>query len=126
MKIAKIISGGPMLTAFLFSGVFFLSCTKDYNNINTNKNSIATVGPAELPFLFSKAQSAATNNQVNYQIAQNLFADQYDQYFAWNATYFPSARLVIRQDWAGAAFYSMYPDFLLQLQALLTNTAYVE
>ncbi len=111
-----------MLTAFLFSGVFFLSCTKDYNNINTNKNSIATVGPAELPFLFSKAQSAATNNQVNYQIAQNLFADQYAQYFACNATYFPSDRLVIRQDWVGAAFNPMYTDVMPQLQAILTNT----
>src|SRR5260221_1478448 len=120
MKIAKIISGGPMLTAFLFSGVFFLSCTKDYNNINTNKNSIATVGPAELPFLFSKAQSTATNSQWNYQIAQNLFSDQYAQYFACAATYFPSDRLVIRMDWVGAAFGPMYTDVVPQLQSIFS------
>jgi hypothetical protein len=122
MKIVKKISDGRLLVAFLCSGVFFLSCTKDYTNINTNKNSIATVGPAELPFLFSKAQSVATNNQVNYQIAQNLFADQYAQYFACNATYFPSDRLVIRQDWVGAAFNPMYTDALPQLQIILTST----
>lgn len=34
----------------LFSG----SCTKDFGDINTNQNSIAVVGPNELPFLFLK------------------------------------------------------------------------
>src|SRR5258706_9188581 len=87
------------ISAFVLAG-----CTKKYLDINTDQNSIATVGPAELPFLFSKAQSTATNSQWNYQIAQNLFSDQYAQYFACAATYFPSDRLVIRMDWVGAAF----------------------
>jgi Susd and RagB outer membrane lipoprotein len=122
MKIAKIISGGRILTTFLCCGVLFLSCTKNYNNINTNKNSIAKIEPAQLPFLFSEAQSVATNNEANYQVAQNLFADQYAQYFACNATYFPSDRLVIRMDWVGAAFNPMYTYVLPQLQGILANT----
>jgi hypothetical protein len=122
MKRVKIILDRYLLAAFICGSVLFLSCTKNYTSINTNKNSIATIVPAELPFLFSKAQSVATNNQGNYQIAQNLFADQYAQFFACNATYFPSDRLVIRQDWVGAAFNPMYTDVLPQLQGILANT----
>lgn len=122
MNIIKILSRKTMYAA-LCSGIIFLTnCTKNFGDINTNKNSIATIGPAELPFLFSKAQSAATNSQWNYQVAQNLFADQYAQYFACVATYFPSDRLVIRMDWVGAAFNPMYTEVLPQLQTIFSST----
>jgi len=94
------------------------SCTKDYAEINTDRNSVATIGPAELPFLFSRAQKEATPSIWNYQIAQNLFADQYAQYIANSATYFPSDRLVIRMDWVGAAFNPIYTDVVPQLQSI--------
>jgi len=103
----------------LCSVVVAVSCTNDFDNINTNQNALSNLGPAELPFLFSKAQSVATNNVWGYQVAQNLFADQYAQYFACTATYFPSDRLVIRMDWVGAAFNPMYTDVMPQLQTLL-------
>jgi hypothetical protein len=77
-----------------FAGIVGVSlilsgCTKKYAEINTDRNTIATVGAAELPFLFARAQKEATPSIWNYQIAQNLFADQYAQYFACTATYFP-------------------------------------
>lgn len=106
----------------LCSIVLVMSCTKEFDEINTNKNSISELGPAELPFLFSKAQSSATHNVWGYQIAQNLFADQYAQYFACTATYFPSDRLVIRMDWVGAAFNPMYTDVVPQLQTIMEET----
>jgi hypothetical protein len=113
----------PLDILFLTGILFCLSgCTKDFEEINTDKNSIATVGPNELPFLFAKAQSTATNSQWNYQVAQNLFSDQYAQYFACAATYFPSDRLVIRMDWVGAAFNPMYTDVMPQLQTIMENT----
>ena len=102
--------------------VLVMSCTSDFDDINTNKNAISTLGAAELPFLFSKAQSSATHNVWNYQIAQNLFADQYAQYYACTATYFPSDRLVIRMDWVGAAFNPMYTDVVPQLQTIMEKT----
>src|SRR5215813_7306154 len=92
------------------------TCTKKYSEINTDRNTIATIGAAELPFLFSKAEESAIPNIWNYQVAQNLFADQYAQYFACTATYFPSDRLVIRMDWVGAAFNPIYTDVMPQLQ----------
>src|SRR4030095_622885 len=95
-----------------------VSCTKNFPNINTDRNTIATIGPAELPFLFARAEKEATPSIWNYQIAQNLFADQYAQYFACTATYFPSDRLVIRMDWVGAAFNPIYTDVVPQLQSI--------
>ena len=94
------------LLSGLLAGVllFSVACTKNYKDTNTDKNSIPTVTPATLPFLFSHAQEVGTVNQANYQIAQNLFADQYAQYFACEATYFGSDRLVINQAWVGANF----------------------
>ena len=94
------------------------SCTKNFSEANINKNSIAIIGASTLPFLFSEALRVAPNSYYNYQIAQNLFADQYSQYFACEATYFPSDRLTIRQDWVGAAFNPMYTNVLPQLQSI--------
>jgi hypothetical protein len=98
------------------------ACTKKFEQINTDKNTIPTIGPLELPFLFSRAEEVATTNAANYQIAQNLFADQYAQYFACEATYFPSDRLVIRQDWVGANFNPIYSSVLPQLQTIFSKT----
>ena len=78
--------------------------------------------PHRYPFLFSEAESVGTVNQGNYQVAQNLFADQYAQYFACDATYFPSDRLVIRQDWVGAAFNPIYTNVAPQLQIIFDKT----
>jgi Susd and RagB outer membrane lipoprotein len=112
------------LLSALAAGILLISsgCTKKYDDINTNKNSIATVTPAVIPFLFSHALDIATVNQGNYQIAQNLFADQYAQYFACEATYFGSDRLVINQNWVGANFNPYYTDVLPQLQTIFSNT----
>jgi Susd and RagB outer membrane lipoprotein len=107
-----------LASALLFS----LSCTKKFTQIDTDKNSIATVTPATIPFLFSHAEDIATVNQANYQVAQNLFADQYAQYFGCEATYFGSDRLVINQAWVGANFNPYYTDVLPQIQSIWANT----
>jgi Susd and RagB outer membrane lipoprotein len=101
--------------------ILFASCTKKYDSINLDKNKIATLGAADLPFLFSQALEAAPNSYYNYQVAQNLFADQYAQYFGCEATYFNSDRLIIRQDWLPAAFTPMYTTVLPQLQSIFAS-----
>ncbi len=109
----------PRVQMALFcSIILFASCTKDFTEINTDRNSVATIGASELPFLFARAEKEAIPSIWNYQIAQNLFADQYAQYFACTATYFPSDRLVIRMDWVGAAFNPIYTDVAPQLQSI--------
>ena len=107
-------------SALLISSVVLvMSCTDKFDDINTNKNALSNLSAGQLPFLFSKAQSVATNNGWNYQIAQNLFHDQYCQYFANTTTYFPSDRLVIRFDWIRAAWNPIYSEVIPQLQTLL-------
>lgn len=107
--------GGYLL---LFSIVLVVSCTSEFDDINTDKNALSKLETSQLPFLFSKAQSTATNNGWNYQIAQNLFHDQYCQYFTNTTTYFPSDRLVIRMDWIRAAWNPIYSEVVPQLQTL--------
>ena len=122
MKRFKNLAGKMQVVGISVLLLVAFSCTKKYEEINTDQNSVAIIGPAELPFLFSKAQSIGTNSQWNYQVAQNLFSDQYAQYFACTATYFQSDRLFIRQDWVGAAFRPMYTDVMPQLQSIFENT----
>lgn len=99
--------------------ILFTSCTKNYSEINTDKNTIANVGAAEIPFLFSQALAALP---IGGQTQENLFADQYAQYFACVATYFPTDRLVIRTDWAQTAFDPIYVNVMPQLQTIFERT----
>jgi Susd and RagB outer membrane lipoprotein len=110
-----------LILALFCCSCFLWSCTKKFEEINTDRNAVATVGAAELPFLFAKAEASAIPNIWNYQVAQNLFADQYAQYFACTATYFPSDRLNIRMDWVGAAFNPIYAEMVPQLQSIVAS-----
>lgn len=118
MKQIKIFSGVRVYIFLICASILSASCTKKFAEINTDRNTVATIGSAELPFLFARAEEEATPSIWNYQVAQNLFADQYAQYFACTATYFPSDRLVIRMDWVGAAFNPIYTSVVPQLQTV--------
>jgi hypothetical protein len=121
MQIKKFLNG-KTYAALLGGVVLFSSCTKNYKEINVDKNKIAIIGPAELPFLFSAAEHSAPNTYYDYQVAENLFADQYAQYFACEATYFQSDRLTMRPDWSQAAFNPKYTDVMPQLQSIFAAT----
>lgn len=99
--------------------VLIISCTEKFDEINTDKNALANLNEAQLPFLFSRAEQNGTNSGWSYQVAQNLFHDQYAQYFANSTTYFPSDRLVIRMDWIPAAWYGAYTSTMPQLLTLM-------
>lgn len=98
------------------------ACTKKYEEINTPRNTIATIGQSQLPFLFAQAQAIAIPWSGNYQGAQNQYADQYAQYFAVTATYFPSDRLVIVPYDLNTLFDPMYSVFVPQLQTIFAAT----
>lgn len=121
MKKFKGFIGRHGSVALLCSMVLAVACTDKFEEYNTNKNKLTKLEPSQLPFLFSKAQSTATNNGWNYQIAQNLFHDQYCQYFANTTTYFPSDRLVIRMDWIRAAWNPIYTEVVPQLQSIMAT-----
>src|SRR5258706_3496312 len=120
MKRIKTLFNPRLYLALFCAGTLLASCTKKYSEINTDRNSVATIGAAELPFLFAKGEQASVPSIWTYQVAQNLFADQYAQYFACTATYFPSDRNVIRMDWVGAAFNPIYTSVMPQLQSIFS------
>lgn len=99
--------------------VLLVSCTDKFDEINTDKNAIASLEDSQLPFLFSAALQTGTNSGWSYQVAQNLFHDQYAQYFSNTTTYFPSDRLVIRMDWIGSLWEPQYVSTMPQLLTLM-------
>lgn len=108
--------------AVVFSAIVFTACTKDFKEINTNQSAIGSVDQSSLPFLFSHAQNTGVYSSYDYQIAQNLFADLYAQYFALVATYFPSDRYNLRMDWLIAHWRNIYSAALPSVQTILANT----
>ncbi|AQG80055.1 SusD/RagB family nutrient-binding outer membrane lipoprotein [Spirosoma montaniterrae] len=94
------------------------ACTEKFAEINTDKTKLVTLTANELPYLFSRAQAASTFAGGTYQIAQNLFADLYSQYYATSATYFPSDRNVIRFDWLRGGWTTIYTQTVPQLKSL--------
>ncbi|WP_420458163.1 SusD/RagB family nutrient-binding outer membrane lipoprotein [Neolewinella sp.] len=113
------------LRSYLFTGLAVLllaGCTEDFEEINIDQTKLSTLGEAELPFLFSKAQSSSSYAFWRYQVAQNLFADLYAEYYATTATYFPSDRNVIRMDWLQWHWRPIYTDVVPQLKVIMENT----
>lgn len=120
MKPKKMISNTRIFT-LLLSGILAIpvSCTKDYTEINTDKNSIATISDSDVPFLFTAALESV---RIGDQTAQNLFADQYSQFIANNATYFPTDRLFIQMSWARNNFNPIYTNVVPQLRTIFDYT----
>lgn len=117
-KYKKIAIAGLMLSSVgLWQG-----CTGDFEEMNTSKTKLTVLGPDELPFLFSRAEQQASYSSGTYQIAQNLFADLYAQYFATSATYFPSDRFVMRFDWLTGHWNPLYTQVVPQLKTLFEQT----
>jgi len=98
------------------------ACTGDFEEMNTSKTKLTVLGEAELPFLFSRAEQQASYASGTYQIAQNLFADLYAQYFATSATYFPSDRFFMRFDWLTGHWNPIYTQVVPQLKTLFEQT----
>ena len=115
---SKIIAG-----LIIAGSVYISGCTKKFDELNTDKTKLTTLSPTEYPYLFSKAQSAASYKYADYQVAQNLFADLYAQYYATSATYFPSDRYTIVNDWLPGHWLPQYTEVVPQLKTLLEQTA---
>ncbi|MCW8313401.1 SusD/RagB family nutrient-binding outer membrane lipoprotein [Sphingobacterium sp. InxBP1] len=99
------------------------SCTKDFEEINTDPNNITVITQRELPFMFAKAQSSAAMNRSFYQTVQNLGADLYAQYFALTTNSFSTDRYLLTPDWQRRFWTVVYVDTAPQLKSIMDNTA---
>lgn len=107
---------------FLISILWSTSCTKDFEEINTDKNNLTEVGPREMPFMFAKAQSSSAMDRSFYQTVQNLGADLFAQYFALTTTSFRTDRYMLTPDWQRRFWQVIYVDTAPQLKSILENS----
>jgi hypothetical protein len=107
---------------FLIVTISFLSCTKNFDKINTDPSSLTSVGKLEFGYMFSRAQSGACMNQGYYQTVQNLYADLYSQYFALNTTSFQTDRYVMNDGWLPRLGVVTYVFTVPQLKTIINNS----
>jgi len=76
--------------------VLFSSCTKDFEEINTDKTKLTSLAGKELDKLFSTAEYAGITNTDQwaggYQLIVSLATDQQAQFFSCTQINFPSDR----------------------------------
>lgn len=104
------------------TALFMGSCTGDFDEINTSKTGITVLSPAELPFLFARAQQQASYAAGTYQTAQNLYSDLYAQYFATTTPNFQTDRNFMHPTWINSHWNPIYTQVVPQLKSLFANT----
>jgi len=111
---SKIITPIRLITAsaLLVLSLILPGCSKqEFNERNTDPTKLTNLTPTDIKALFAGAEYSGMNTgagTVDYQQAQNLFADMFCQYFAGTQTAFASHRYVINQQWVRYQWYSTY------------------
>ncbi|MBK1442387.1 SusD/RagB family nutrient-binding outer membrane lipoprotein [Parapedobacter sp. ISTM3] len=98
-----------------------ISCTDNFTDLNSDPSALPNVGAREMPFMFSRAQSAAVMDRSFYQTVQNLGADLYAQYYALSVTSFQTDRYVLTPDWQRRFWTVVYTNTAPQLKAIIEN-----
>src|SRR6266498_4495427 len=98
----KCISGFSLLLS-LCPVIFLSSCTKDFEELNTDKTRIVSLKGKELDKLFTTAEYAGITNTDQwaggYQLIQSLASDEQAQFFACTQPRFPSDRNAMVGRW---------------------------
>ena len=80
-------------------------CTDRFDEMNTNPG---TVTEANLKYILPTVQELACHVDATgyYQLADNLYAQKYCQYFANMSTSFPTDRYGYNDSWSEAGFWT--------------------
>lgn len=107
MKSFRLTSVIYILT-FILTAVSLNSCTKNYEELNTQPDAIIAdqLGSAQIGQVFARAQF--TTMTSSFEVTQNLFADMFSQYYALTRQSFNSDRYVNVASWANGAFNAFY------------------
>ena len=98
-----------------------LGCTKDFEEINTDKLVIAELNPARIGNMYALVQY--NGFFIIYpQVPQNLFADHYCQYFANIQPAFPTDRYVLVGGWLDGTWKKFYFGAWANLHDVLEAT----
>lgn len=107
----------PMLLLLVTT---LFSCTKDFDELNTDKTKLTELDAVGVNNAFAAAQYRSI--QASWQTFQSLFADLQSQYFANVAINFPSDRNVMVGSWLNGAFNGFYSSAIPPLLGVLDNT----
>jgi hypothetical protein len=102
MNYPKLSSTRLLYCLILSSSLVWASCTKDYYDINTDPTRLTSLATEDIKGLFTNAEYMAMysgDGSAEYQYAQGFFADLYAQYSAITATFDPTDRYNITQEW---------------------------
>lgn len=105
----------------LFLAAGMVSCTEDFEELNTDPLALDTGALEESQVLqgqaFAQAQYVSVNGlHWRFQISQNLFSDIWSQYYATTASGFDSDRYVQVGRWADLAWGSFYGQAAPQIK----------
>lgn len=108
----------------LFSAFILSGCTKEFEERNTDQTKLTSLSPSDVKGLFTSAQYATMNvgPGVDYQQAQNLYADLYAQYFAISQTAFATDRFSIVQQWLRYQWMSTYVSSMPAIATIIKET----
>jgi hypothetical protein len=82
-----------------FCLLIMYSCTKRFDQLNTNPTSFSPLPPAAIPKALARAQyEGVYGDPGGYELIHSLFTDLWSQYFA-DAGGAPTDRYAINQDW---------------------------
>ncbi len=108
----------PMLVLLATFGLF--SCTKNFDELNTDKTKLTDLDAVGVGNAFAAAQYRSV--QASWQTFQSLFADLQSQYFSNVAINFPSDRNVMVGSWLNGAWSGFYGSAIPPLLGVLENT----
>ncbi len=108
----------------LFSAFILSGCTKEFEERNIDQTKLTSLSPSDVKGLFTSAEYATMNvgPGVDYQQAQNLYADLYAQYFAITQTAFAVDRFSIVQQWLQYQWRSTYVSSMPALATIIKET----
>jgi hypothetical protein len=88
---------------FVGLGLFMSSCTKDFDQMNTDQTRLTSLKGKQLDKLFTTAEYAGITNTDagagGYQLLQSLYTDAQSQFFACTQPRFPSDRNTMVGSW---------------------------
>jgi len=87
---------------------FGVSCTKNFDEINTDTSRLQKLAPENMPAVFNQGISHAVVYGDRYQAGLNLFADLYAQYWSNVNTSFKSDRFYMNYSWINESFLDYY------------------
>lgn len=120
----KYVTGFNLLVSFCFV-ILLSSCTKGFDELNTDKTKIEVLAPKQLDKLFSTAEYAGITNTDQwaggYQLLVSLASDEQAQFFSCTQKAFPSDRNAMVGRWINGGW-GAFLQGATTLQEILNQT----